>query len=96
MSLLLRRFRDVYLLPKSAVFSRGGKQYIAQVVDGKVHLLPVRVQIDDGTWVKVAVIASSKGDLAEELSDLSGNEEIITGGQGELEDGQAVNPSLEN
>jgi multidrug efflux pump subunit AcrA (membrane-fusion protein) len=96
MRLLLRRLSDVYLLPSSAVFSRGGKQYIAQVVDAKVHLLPVRVQIDDGSWVKVAVITSKKGDLAEELSDLTGNEEIVTGGQGELEEGQAVNASLDN
>jgi hypothetical protein len=95
MRLLLRRFNDVYVLPVSAVFSRGGKQYIARVVEAKVHLVPVRVQVDDGAWVKVAAINVKKGDLAEELSDLTGNEEIIAGGQGELEDGQAVNPSLE-
>jgi len=95
MRLLLRRFNDVYLLPVSAVFSRGGKQYIAQVVDAKVRLVPVRVQVDDGAWVKVAVMNVKEGDLQGELSDLTGNEEIIAAGQGELEDGQAVNPSLE-
>jgi multidrug efflux pump subunit AcrA (membrane-fusion protein) len=95
MRLLLRRFSDVYVLPSGAVFSRGGRQYIAQVVGGKVHRLPVRVQVDDGSWVKVAVITLKDGDLVEELSDLTGNEEIVAGGQGELEDGQAVNPSLE-
>ena len=48
-----------------------------------------------GAWVKVAVMNRKEGDLQEELSDLTGNEQIIAAGQGELEDGQAVNPSLE-
>jgi membrane fusion protein (multidrug efflux system) len=92
MRLLLRSFGEVYMLPSSAVFSRGGKQYIAQVVDGKVHLLPVRVQVDDGTWVKVDVINPKVAN--DEFTALTGNEEIIAAGQGELEEGEAVSASL--
>src|SRR5262249_42911824 len=56
MRLQLQRFQDCYLLPSSAVLSRGGKRYIALVQDGKVHFAPVKVQVDDGTLVKVALI----------------------------------------
>jgi multidrug efflux pump subunit AcrA (membrane-fusion protein) len=98
MRLLLKRFQNVYLLPTSAVFSRGGKRYIAEVVDGKVHFVPVRVQVDDGKWMKLSLIRRQPDDPQEEetLSELTGSEEVVTGGQGELEEGQAVNAFLES
>jgi len=94
MTILLRQYRDAYVLPEGAVFSRGGKRYIALVTDGKVHLAPVSVQVDDGTWVKVEIISQKDGEMGEEYGDLTGAEEIIASGQGELEEGQAVNASL--
>jgi multidrug efflux pump subunit AcrA (membrane-fusion protein) len=97
MRLVLRRFENAYLLPNSAVFSRGGKRYIAEVIGGKVHLMPVRVQVDDGEWVKVAVLEHRNTELGEEemQTDLTGAEEIIANGQGDIEEGQPVNSSLD-
>jgi HlyD family secretion protein len=98
MRLLLKRFQNVYLLPTSAVFSRGGKRYIAEVVEGKVHFVPVRVQVDDGKWVKLSLIRRPADDPNEDevLTELAGSEEVITGGQGELEEGQPVHAFLES
>jgi multidrug efflux pump subunit AcrA (membrane-fusion protein) len=93
MRLLLRRFDNSYLLPSGAVFSRGGKRYLACVKDGKVELVPVRVQVDDGTLAKVAVIArpaNLKVGQVELLQDLTGNEEVLLTGQGEVSPGQPV------
>jgi multidrug efflux pump subunit AcrA (membrane-fusion protein) len=95
MTLLLRQLRDAYVLPESAVFSRGGERYIALVIGGKVHLAPVKVQVDDGNWVKVEIISQRDGEVVEDYSDLTGAEEIVASGQGELEEGQAVNASPE-
>jgi multidrug efflux pump subunit AcrA (membrane-fusion protein) len=97
MRLLLRRFENAYLLPNSAVFIRGGKRYIAQIVDGKVRLVPVRVQVDDGEWVKVAIVNHKETELGQDeiQSDLTGAEEIVASGQGDIEEGQPVNPSLD-
>ncbi|MFL5242718.1 MAG: efflux RND transporter periplasmic adaptor subunit [Gemmataceae bacterium] len=96
MKLMLQRFQNTYLLPSSAVFSRGGKRFIAQVEDGKVHITPVKVQVDDGTLVKVALICTKADETGEEqiFCDLTGAEEIVLAGQGELEDGQAVRTTL--
>jgi hypothetical protein len=97
MRLLLRRFENAYLLPNSAVFSRGGKRYIAEIIDGKVRLVPVRVQVDDGEWVKVAVVQHHETEMGQDetQSDLTGAEEIVANGQGDIEEGQPVNPSLD-
>jgi hypothetical protein len=97
MRLLLQRFQDCYLLPSSAVFSRGGKRYIALVQEGKVHFAAVKVQVDDGTLVKVALInrqVDNQTGEEEVFQDLNGAEEIIVSGQGELDEGQAVKATL--
>ena len=54
--LRLQRFADAFVLPASAVFSRGGKTYLLEVKDGVTRLVPVRVQVNDGTVAKVVVI----------------------------------------
>jgi multidrug resistance efflux pump len=83
-----------YLLPIGAIFSRGGKMYIAQVQDGKVHLVPVEVQVEDGRLAKVAVIVrrtNPKTGTRETIrGGLTGNEEVIASGQSEVAEGQAV------
>jgi hypothetical protein len=97
MRLNLQQFKDAYLLPSSAVFSRGGKQYILEVRDGKSHLLPVRVQVNDGRHAKVAIIeqeANPSRGLPEKLRPLTGEETIILNRQVEIGDGQAVEVSL--
>lgn len=97
MRLNLQDFEESYLLPAGSVFSRGGKLFIAQVKDGKARMLPVRVKVDDGTVVKLWIITKEANPLTGEPEihrDLSENDEIIKGDQGELSEGQAVKPTL--
>jgi hypothetical protein len=85
---------NAYLLPISAVFSRGGKSYIAQVTDGKAHLVPVAIQAEDGNLAKVVTIVqreNPKTSMRERVRrELTGNEDIIASGQGEISEGQAI------
>src|SRR5207253_7323461 len=37
---------NAYLLPIGAVFSRGGKSYVAEVKNGTAHLVPVVIQAE--------------------------------------------------
>jgi multidrug resistance efflux pump len=87
-----------YLLPISAVFDRGGKTYIAEVKNGTVHLLPVVIQAEDGNLAKVVTIVrrvNPKTGVREPIrKELTGNEDIIASGQGEIADGQAVQATL--
>ncbi len=46
MRLALRRFPDAYLLPSTAVFSRGGERYVYVVKDGTAVLTPVDVPVE--------------------------------------------------
>jgi multidrug resistance efflux pump len=96
MRLLLRQFRNTFLVPSGSVFSRGGKLYIALVIDGKAHFNPVRVQLDDGTLIRLHVItrdADLNRGVQEMHRELTGDEEIILGNQGELTEGHAVKPT---
>jgi hypothetical protein len=89
----LEKFGDAYLLPSGAVFTRGGKPYVMEVKGGNTHLLPVRVQVNDGRLAKVAVIAraaNARTGQQELLEELTGAEEIVASRQAELSPGQAV------
>ena len=93
MRLLLSNFGDASLLPTGAVISRGGKKYIMEVKEGVANLVPVEVQADDGKLAKVAVIVHEvdpKLGVHETLRNLTGDEEIVLSGQGDLADGQKV------
>lgn len=92
MRLALERFTDAQLLPSSAVFTLGGKPYILVVEDGKAKRVPVRIQINDGQLVKVAVITHPAGTMStqEQVRELTGKEEVIASRQSELGDGQPV------
>jgi multidrug resistance efflux pump len=89
---------NAYLLPVGAVFSRGGKSYIAEVKNGTAHLVPVVIQAEDGSMAKVVTIVqrvNPKTSARERVRrELTGNEEIIASGQGEIADGQAVLATL--
>ncbi len=58
--------------------------------NGKAHLQPVDVQVDDGKLVKVELL----GDKGEVLGDLTGKEEVIISNQGELSEGQPVKATI--
>lgn len=90
MTLVLRKFDNAYLLPSSAIVSQGGRPYIYVVQDGKAHLQPVEIQVDDGKLVKVELL----GDKGHVLGDLTGQELVIISNQGELSEGQGVKPTV--
>lgn len=97
MRLLLRNLAGSHLLPSGAVFSRGGKLYILRVQEGVARLVPVRVQVDDGTLAQVLVIvreADARAGVQEVTAELTGDEEIVNGNQGEIADGQQVRATL--
>ncbi len=98
MRLNLKSFRNAYLLPSSAVFTRGGKPYVMEIKDGVTHLLPVREQVNDGKLAKVSVIVSAGSPTSDEpevFRELTGNEVIILNRQSELNEGQPVKVTLE-
>jgi multidrug efflux pump subunit AcrA (membrane-fusion protein) len=99
MRVLLQKFANAYLLPSSAVFTRGGKPYILVLKDGAAHLRPVRVQVNDGRMARVALVTrapNTRGGEAEVLRELTGDEEVIASRQIELSEGQAVRAAPED
>jgi len=94
MTLILQKFDNVVLVPTSALCTRGRTMYICEVKEGIAHLVPVVVQLEDGIQAKIARrverMNAETGENEETLEDLTGDEEIIRSGQGEIVDGQAV------
>jgi multidrug resistance efflux pump len=88
MRLVLRSFKDAWLLPRTAVISQGGTSYVFLVKDGRALKMPVAVQADSGEEVKVALIEKVGGETVQH--GLTGNEEVVSTNQGELSNGQAV------
>jgi len=87
-----------YLLPSSTVFTQGGKRFVMVVRDGVAHQVPVRVHFDDGNVVKLDLVRNQPGGRGpqEVLEPLTGEEEIVLSGQGEVGDGRAVFQTLVN
>jgi multidrug efflux pump subunit AcrA (membrane-fusion protein) len=88
LTLLLRKFNNVYMLPSSAIVNQGGVNFIYVVQDGKAHLQPVKVEVDDGKLVKVD-LANDKDEV---IGELTGKETVIVSNTGELSEGQPVKP----
>jgi multidrug resistance efflux pump len=96
MRLMLRDIQDAYLIPDKAVFSLGGKTYILVVDKGRARRLPVKVEMRDGKLAKIKLLnrkVTDEGRLQTE-EDLTGREEIVVGGQSEINDGQTVKATL--
>jgi multidrug efflux pump subunit AcrA (membrane-fusion protein) len=91
MTLVLRKFDKAMLLPMSAVVPRGGKNYVFIVKDGHAHLVPISVDVENGTVAKVTLLVRD-GDH-ESVQEFTGKEEIVITNQGELSDGQKVTPT---
>ena len=97
MRLNLRQFHNVPLIPNSAVFTRGGKPYIAVVENEVVRRLPVRLMVNDGRVARVLVIVKESDPSlgqAEETRELTTGETIVLSRQTELMDGQRVQTTI--
>jgi multidrug resistance efflux pump len=95
--LLIRRFGQAYVLPSTAVYTRGGKPYILVVQDGVTKQLPVRVRVNDGRVAQVALIVHRKdasGADRESTAELTGNELVVANRQLEIGEGLAVTPAV--
>jgi multidrug resistance efflux pump len=90
MTLVLKKFENVHMLPSQAIINKGGYQYIYVVKDGKAHLQPVKEQVNDGKLAYVELLDEEGG----VIGDLTGQEEVIISNQGELSEGQPVKPAL--
>ncbi len=90
MKLVFRHLKNVFLLPSDAVIREGGTPYIYVVKDGKAVRLPVEVQVDDQKLVKVAIIQKTTSGVVKR--DLTGKEEVIYSNQGDLTNGESVQP----
>lgn len=91
--LAIGKFGESYVLPSSVVYSRSGTSYILLVEKGKTRQVPVRVQLNDGKTVLVAVAAKRKdsdGASREILTDLTGKEEVVMARQLEIGEGASV------
>ena len=90
-------FGNSFVLPSTAVYTRSGTSYILLVHEGKTKQVPVRVQVDDGKTVRLAVLekrVSTEGSSREVLSELTGDELVVVARQLEVGDGVAVKSAL--
>jgi multidrug efflux pump subunit AcrA (membrane-fusion protein) len=76
---------DVWAVPLRAVTQRGNQAYCYVVEDGKAVLLPLRLGIDDGTWVEVSWKRSKENWIP-----FDGSERILVGELSQLSDGEPV------
>lgn len=90
MTLILKAFGEIELIPSKAIVRHGGRSSIFVVHEGKAHEMPVKVQVDDGTMAHVLIL----GKQGEMLGRLANCEQVVVSNQEELSEGQAVNPVL--
>lgn len=95
--LTIGSFGDAFVLPSVALYSRSGVSYILVVQDGITKELPVRVQINDGKTVLVAILENQKrsnGIQSEVSSELTGDEQVVIARQLEMGTGTPVQLGL--
>jgi multidrug efflux pump subunit AcrA (membrane-fusion protein) len=86
MRLILKEFGQIELIPSKAIQRHGGRSSIYVVRDGKVHEMPVDVQVDDGILAHVVAL----GDKGKILGELADSEQVIVSNLEELSEGQVV------
>lgn len=92
MRLTLGSFTHAYAVPSTAIYNRSGVPYVLLVENGKTRQVAARVQVNDGTTAKVALLERG-ADGREVLRELTGSEQIVAGRQLEVGDGTSVVPS---
>lgn len=91
MQLDLERFASAFLLPSAAVYGRAGQSYILVVENGVTRQVPVSVQMNDGTLVKVAAVIPTEGGRQVTRA-LTGDEVVVVARQLEVGPGARVSP----
>jgi hypothetical protein len=97
MKLTIGGFGTSYVLPSTAVYSRSGTSYLLLVRDGLTHQVPVKVQVNDGKTVRLAMLeraAGRDGIRREQLMELTGQELVVLSRQLEIGEGVRVNAGL--
>ncbi|MCU0702947.1 MAG: efflux RND transporter periplasmic adaptor subunit [Fimbriiglobus sp.] len=82
-----------FVLPSTAVYTRAGASYLLLVENGTTRQVPVRVQVNDGRTVRVAMVSkqpAADGSTRDLLTELTGDEQVVAARQLELGDGTAV------
>lgn len=93
MRLKVGGYGQSFVLPTTAVYSRSGTTYVLLVEGGKTRQVPVRVQVNDGKTVRVALVMKvpgTDGGSREVLTELTGAEQVVAARQLELGDGAKV------
>ncbi len=93
MKLTLGGYGESFVLPSTAVYSRGGATYLLVVEDGTTREVPVRVQLNDGKTVRVALLGKKRdanGKTRDVLTDLTGKEQVVAARQAEFGDAARV------
>lgn len=94
MRLQVGGYGQSFVLPATAVYSRSGTSYVMFVEGGKTKQVPVRVQVNDGKTVRVALVMKqlvADGGSREVLTELTGAEQVVAARQLELGEGTSVN-----
>lgn len=90
MTLILKAFGQIELIPSQSIVRSGGLTSIYVVQDNKAHLMPVDVLVDDGTLTHVVIL----GKNGETLGELPDNMQVIISNQEELSEGQPIIPTV--
>jgi HlyD family secretion protein len=91
MTLVLKSFGQIELIPSQSIIRQGGRTSVYVVQDGKAHLMPVEVQVDDGIMAHVVML----GKNGENMGHLPESEQVIISNQEELSEGQPINAVLQ-
>ncbi|HVJ68894.1 MAG TPA: efflux RND transporter periplasmic adaptor subunit [Caulifigura sp.] len=85
--------RKLFVLPSTAVYSRGGATYLLLVKDGKTVQVRVHVQLNDGQVSRVSLVERSLnrgGAEQETLKELTGDEQVVVANQLQIGEGVDV------
>jgi len=92
MRLTIQRFKDLPLVPSSAIVRRGGMPFLFRVDGSQARRCPIAIDIDDGTLASVVWLDEVAGSKVRRP--LQADELIVVSNQGELEDGSTIDATV--
>ena len=84
MKLTTTRFKEVPVVPSSAILYAGGIPHLVKVENGLARRIPIVIELEDGTHARVRWRSGNSA------SELSVNDEIVSAKQSAIEDGTPV------